>query len=99
MRNIEIETKTLTIILSNIGGFWTIISVATFAVLSFFMFDSLLKSQAKVIVEKQEDGTFKTTYANQYEEYRHIMERIKLRLSYVNLYDLFDAVVELDCQE
>ena len=45
--------------MSDIGGYWSALSALSFVLLTMFMYDSMLKDQAKIIMERRE-----TTLAN-----------------------------------
>lgn len=82
MRYNELETMSLALMLSRIGGFWKFISSLVILTLSAFIFDRMLLSEAKCIQFKQDEGINDSLEA--------IVQRMKSRLSFVKLYGLFD---------
>lgn len=82
--------------LSSLGGFWTAINSLTFLFLSLFLYENMLKQQAKIIWRqfKNEDIAANSINLdrddyNKSEELQTI-QKLKYRLSFVSIYALYE---------
>lgn len=91
MLHVEVQTKRLSILLTNIGGLWTAINALTFIFFSFFMFERMLETQARIIARRQDPEGRPDN-----DQVDRIQWHIRERLSFVNLYQLFDEVSEVN---
>lgn len=104
---VRINTKNLQAILSGAGGFWTAISSLTFLFLSMFLYESMLKQQARLVWERytccREDDNLSVAVSDDGPDNDHVFDKVaeaktvqamKSRLSFVSLYTLYE-----DCEE
>lgn len=88
MKHISLTSKSLATIMSDLGGLWRFTTSVTFLLLSSFMTQLLLTSQARVIKDRKLDQSIEPTLQEELaqEQEKEIVARLKHRLSYVQLY-------------
>ena len=90
MKTIKIETNRLLSIIEQVGGFWASLSGLSILFGGIIIYDIFLKGQTKIIQERQEE---KRTYT---EDESIIVQKVRHRLSFVKMYELYDRVDHLE---
>lgn len=89
MNQYDIETVSMASILVQMGGLWRIVVSMTFLAASLFLYKNMLEQQAGIIHERTQPGQPVTD-----EVKGAIVEKMKKRLSFVSMYELYDRLLE-----
>lgn len=94
MTHIKVSFNDVQAFLTKIAAMWTTAMSVTFLVSSMFLFDKMMKSQAKFIVRQREPNIEKKPIQEK-EATKKVVSQMYDRISFVNIYSLFDEVQQL----